>query len=33
MYHYPIAEVRENGKLYVKHEFDGSAPFGQPHVI
>lgn len=33
MYEYPVAEVRDNGKLYIKHEFDGGAPFGAPHVI
>jgi Rieske Fe-S protein len=33
MYEYPKAEVRDDGKLYVKHEFDGSAPYGEPHVI
>lgn len=33
MYQYPINEIRDNGMLYVKHEFDGGAPYGQPHVI
>lgn len=33
MYEYPVAEIRDNGMLYIKHEFDGSAPFGEPHVI
>lgn len=33
MYEYPVAEIRDNGKLYIKHEFDGSAPYGEPHVI
>jgi Rieske Fe-S protein len=33
MYSYPVAEVRDNGMVYIKHEFDGGAPFGDPHVI
>jgi len=33
MFSYPVAEVRDNGKLYIKHEFDGGAPYGEPHVI
>lgn len=33
MYHYPIAEIRDDGKLYIKHEFDGGAPYGAPHVV
>jgi Rieske Fe-S protein len=33
MYKYPVAEIRDNGKLYIKHEFDGGAPYGAPHVI
>lgn len=30
LYKYPVAEIRENGKLYVKHEFDSP---GNPYVI
>lgn len=33
MYGYPVTEIRDNGRLYVKHEFDGEAPFGEPHVV
>lgn len=33
MYEYPVAEVRDDGMLYIKHEFDGGAPYGAPHVI
>lgn len=33
MYSYPVAEIRDDGKLYIKHEFDGQAPYGEPHVI
>ena len=33
MFSYPVAEIRDNGMLYIKHEFDSSAPYGEPHVI